>query len=68
MKKTVKDGTHILLLKNDDPYEELNFEIDFQLSLTPSQRYEIMDQLVKDGLEFEYKRGYKNTPKIVTRS
>jgi hypothetical protein len=68
MKKTVKDGTHILLLENDDPYEELNFEIDFQLSLTPSQRYEIMDQLVKDGLEFEHKRGYKNTPKIVTRS
>ncbi len=68
MRQIVKDGTHILVIEKDDPDAELNFEIDFQLSLTPAQRYEIMDQLVKDGLEFEKKRGYKNTPKIVTRS
>jgi hypothetical protein len=42
MKKIIRDGTHILLLEKDDDDAELNFEIDFQLSLTPSQRYERM--------------------------
>ena len=64
---TKKRTTHIMILDNDDPKRELEFEIQFQLSLTPSERYEIMDRLVKDGLELMIQHGYSTTPKIVTR-
>ena len=60
--------THILILDKDDPKKELEFEVRFQLSLSAKQRYEIMDRLVKDGLEMVKKRGYTTTPAIVTRS
>jgi hypothetical protein len=56
-----------MILDKDDPKRELEFEIQFQLSLTPSERYEIMDRLVKDGLELMIQHGYSTTPKIVTR-
>jgi len=62
-----KKKTYILVLDKDDPEKELDFEIEFQLSLTPAQRYRIMDKLVRDGLEFIRKRGYQNTPAVVTR-
>jgi hypothetical protein len=62
-----KHKTHILILDGDDPEKELDFEIEFQLSLTPAERYEIMDKLVRDGLEFVKKPGYKKTPAIVAR-
>lgn len=58
----------MLVLENDDPKKELEFEIEFQFSLTEQQRYEIMDQLVQDGLEFIKRHGYKNTPAIVART
>lgn len=62
MKKKYK--THILVLDEDDPERELQFKIDYQLSLTAAERYEIMDRLVRDGL-----RKYEHTkiPKIITR-
>ncbi len=59
--------TQILILEKDDPKKELEFEIQFQLSLTSSERYEIMDRLVKDGLELMVQHGYSTTPKIITR-
>lgn len=65
----IKRGkTHILILDGHDPKKELEFEVQFQLSLSMKQRYEIMDRLVKDGLEMVKKRGYTTTPAIVTRS
>lgn len=63
-----KHKTHILILDDDNPERELEFEIKFQLSLTPAERYEIMDSLVRDVLEMKSKHGYQNTPAIVTRS
>jgi hypothetical protein len=60
--------THILVLDHDDPERELEFEIEFQLSLTERQRYEIMDRLVGDGLARLRERGRKTTPKISVRS
>ena len=62
-----KQKTHILILDRDDPERELDFEIEFQLSLTEAERYEAMDRLVKDGLEFIGQHGYSKTPAIVTR-
>lgn len=63
-----KHKTFMLALDHDDPEKEREFEIEFQLSLTDFERYEIMDQLVKDGLEFVQNNGYTNTPSIIARS
>jgi hypothetical protein len=63
-----KRKTFMLTLDHDDPEKERLFEIEFQMSLTDHERYEIMDQLVKDGLEFVERNGYTNTPAIVARS
>ncbi len=68
MPRERKRKTFILALDKDDPEKELDFEIDFQLSLTPEERYELMYRLVKDGLEFIKRNGYKNTPPFATRS
>lgn len=43
-----KHKTHIPILDRDDPQKELEFEIEFQLSLAPAERYEAMDRLVMD--------------------
>lgn len=59
--------THILILDEDDPQKELEFEIKFQLSLTESERYEAMYRLCKDGLKILKTYGYSKTPKIVIR-
>ena len=63
-----KRKTKILILDDDDPEKEQEFALDFQLSLTESQRYEIMDRLVKDGLAIVKRHGYKNTPVVIARS
>ena len=63
-----KKKTYMLAMKNDDPELEIEFEMKFQFSLSDRQRYEIMDQLVKDGLEFVEKNGFENTPAIIARS
>ena len=62
-----KHKTHILILDDDDPEREMAFEIEFQLSLTAAERYEIMDSLVQDGLELASRHGHQNTPTIVAR-
>ncbi len=63
-----KGKTHLLVLDRDEPKKELEFEVEYQLSLTPAQRYEIMDRLVRDGLSFIKRHGYQEAPAIVTRS
>jgi hypothetical protein len=60
--------THILILDKDDPKKELEFEVQFQLSLSVKQRYEMMYQLVQHGFEMMKKHGYKPTPRIVTHT
>jgi len=60
--------THILILDRDHPKKELEFEVQFQLSLSVKQRYEMMYRLVKDGLELIEKRGPIKGPMIVTRT
>ena len=67
MNKTVKKRARILILDHDDPRKELEFEIEFQLSLSPVERYEAMHQLVEAGLELIGRNGYSKTPAIVTR-
>jgi hypothetical protein len=63
-----KHKTHILILDKDDPKKELEFEVQFQLSLSVKQRYEIMDQLMKDRLKLIEKRGPIKGSMIVART
>jgi hypothetical protein len=67
MPRRKKHKIFILALEKDDPEKELEFELDFQMSLTARQRYEIMDRLVKDGMEFMKRDGHKISTSIVTR-
>ena len=65
----VKRGkTRILIFDKDDPKKEPEFEVQFQLSLSMKQRYEIMDRLVKDGLKLLEKRGPIKGPMIVAQT
>ena len=66
MSRKKKHKTFILVLEKDDPEKE--FELDFQMSLTARQRYEIMDRLVKDGTESLKRDGHKIAPAIIARS
>ncbi len=63
-----KRKTQILILDKDDPKRELEFELDFQRSLSTEERYEAMDRLVNDGLELIKQNGYSKTPAIIARS
>ncbi len=63
-----KRKTHILILDEDDPQRELEFEIRFQLSLTEEERYDAMDRLIKDWQELVAQHGYSKTPPIATRT
>jgi hypothetical protein len=63
-----KHKTFILAVEGDDPEKELEFELNFQMSLTPAERYEIMNQLVKDGLALIQEHGYQNDTSVIIRS
>ena len=62
-----KHKTFILVLDKDDPEKELEFELDFQLTLSAAERYELMNRLVKDGLRLVKQNGYQRNPSIVAR-
>jgi hypothetical protein len=62
-----KRTTYILVLDDHNPERELDFEIEFQLSLSAAQRYRNMNRLVKAGLKIMKRNGYKTSPAITTR-
>jgi len=66
--KKKKSKARILLVDGDDPKKELDFELDFMLSLTMRQRYKIMERIYKEGLAKMKRDGYKITPGIFARS
>jgi len=67
MPRKKRHKTFILVLEQDDPEKELEFELDLQMSLTAWQRYEIMDRLVKGGMEFMKRDGHKIATAIIAR-
>lgn len=62
-----KHKTYILVLDRDDPERELDFEIDFQLSLTTRQRFDMMFSASKDLAERLIRNGYRKPVEIVKR-
>lgn len=63
-----KQKTFILMLENDDPKRELEFEVAFQLSLTIEQRYKRMKKLFSQTMDTVKKNDYPKTPAIISRT
>lgn len=57
----------ILKLDKDDEKKELDFELEYQLSLTPEQRFEMMfkrsEEIARSLLEY----GYRKPVEIIKR-
>jgi hypothetical protein len=60
-----KRKARILMIEKDDPEKELEFEVEFQLSLTTKQRYKRMMKLFRQTLE--YVKKYDYPPEIISR-
>jgi hypothetical protein len=63
-----KKGQSILMLRDDDPKAESDFEIEFMLSLPPALRYKMMSRLVRQGLKMKSKNETKKTPALISRT
>jgi hypothetical protein len=57
----------LLKLKDHDPQRELEFELDFQLSLTTEQRFEMMRRESRRVLETLIRHGHRKPFEIVKR-
>ncbi len=58
----------ILKLDEDDEEKEIDFELDYQLSLNVEQRFRMMFQKSKEIAEMLVKNGYRKPFEIVKRS
>ena len=57
----------ILKLDHDDPEKELAFELDFQLSLTTRQRFQMMIQRSNEMKRMLLRYGHQKPVEIVKR-
>lgn len=57
----------ILKLDKDDEKKELDFEIEYQLSLTPEQRYEMMFRRSEEIARILLEHGYRKPVEIIKR-
>jgi len=57
----------ILKTEKDDEDTELEFELDYQLSLTTKQRFRMMFQKSREERETLIRHGYRKSAEIVKR-
>jgi hypothetical protein len=57
----------ILKLENDDQDRELEFEVEYQLSLTVEQRFRMMFQKSREMAEILVRNGHRKPFEIVKR-
>jgi hypothetical protein len=57
----------ILKLENDDQDRELEFEVEYQLSLTVEQRFRMMFQKSREMAEILVRNGYRKPFEIIKR-
>jgi hypothetical protein len=57
----------ILKLPNDDPERELEFELDYLLSLTTAERFEMMDRSRREVLRTLIEHGHIKPCEIIKR-
>ncbi len=59
--------TLILKLERDDPQRELEFELDYLLSLSSEERYRLMLRQSTDALEHMIRNGHLRPVEIIKR-
>ena len=57
----------ILKIDSDDEEKEIDFEVDYLLSLTSEQRFRMMFQGSKELAEMLGKNGHRKSPEIIKR-
>lgn len=57
----------VLKLKKHDENREIDFELDYLLSLTTKQRFEMMFEKSRQMAALLRKNGRRKTPKVVKR-
>ena len=58
----------VLKLDNHDEEREIEFELNYLLSLTTEQRFQMMSQKTKEIRDLLTNHGYRKTPKIIKRT
>lgn len=58
----------ILKLEKDDEEKEIEFELEYLLSLTTQQRFELMFKKSKELAEMLLRHGYRKPFEIIKRS
>jgi hypothetical protein len=68
MRKRKRHKTHILVLEKDDPEKELEFELDFQGSLTVAERFRMMFEHSREAAKRVKRDGRRKTASVLKRS
>lgn len=63
-----KKPVRILKVKGNQPRKELDFELDYQLSLTVQERFRMMEQSSRQILEQLLRNGYRKPFEVIKRS
>jgi hypothetical protein len=58
----------ILKIDKDDEEKEIDFELDYQLSLTVDQRFSMMFQKSKELVDMLEKNGHRKPSEIIKRT
>ncbi len=62
-----KSKTRILILDHDDPKREFEFELEWLMSLTTQQRFEMMIQRSNEINEMLIRHGHRKPVEIIKR-
>jgi hypothetical protein len=63
----LEKASRILLLKSGDEDREIDFELDFLRSLTPRQRFLLMERKSREMRALLRRHGHRTTPSITKR-
>ncbi|HLP44445.1 MAG TPA: hypothetical protein VK469_00765 [Candidatus Kapabacteria bacterium] len=67
MRKKIKRAKGILLLKDDDEVEEINFELDYLLSLSIAERFRLMQAKNLEMIHLLEQHGHRRPSEIIKR-
>jgi hypothetical protein len=62
-----KKRKNVLLMKSHDEEKEIEFELQYLLSLSVQERFELMERKSRELKNLLYANGYRRTPEIIKR-
>ena len=62
-----KKRKNVLLMKIHDEEKEIEFELQYLLSLSVQERFELMERKSRELKNLLYAHGYRRTPEIIKR-